>query len=613
MNNRTLVFASGAAAFALVLAGCAPSVDASTSTTDNSSTASPTGDAYKTAAEVLAENQQAHDEDGADAASDAQYEETDAVTIALGGSSATSSDSESVTIDGTTVTISGAGTFVLSGELEGQIVVNSEVDGQVKLVLDGVDISNSAGAALDIMAADEAVVILAAGASNALSDGAGVSADRASAALNSAADLTITGTGSLDVTGAANDGIASSDGLIIQSGTITVHAVDDGIRGKDYLIVRGGSIDVVAGGDGLKSDNEEDATRGYIALLGGDTTITSDDEGLDAFTDVVVTEVAGTAESSDTTLKITAGGGNAVGGEDASAKGISAGVIGVFEGGAIAIDAADDAINVDAYVHLAGATVELASGDDGVHADLQLVVSAGDLTITESVEGLESGEIVIAGGATDVTASDDGLNVSEPDSGTAAQALLISGGILLVDAGGDGLDVNSGSLTQTGGTVVVSGPTDNGNGALDADGGVTISGGTLVALGSSGMAMAPAASSAQATVQFALSQAAVAGTTLTLTDASGNAIASITVTKATQNVVYSAPEIVNGDSYTLLSGGSAGTSIVGPLAEGGSGGTTLVTAVAGQQSEGGMGGGPGGMGGAPGGDQGGAPGGGQRP
>ena len=96
MNNRTLVFASGAAAFALVLAGCAPSVDASTSTTDNSSTASPTGDAYKTAAEVLAENQQAHDEDGADAASDAQYEETDAVTIVLGGSSATSSDSESV-------------------------------------------------------------------------------------------------------------------------------------------------------------------------------------------------------------------------------------------------------------------------------------------------------------------------------------------------------------------------------------------------------------------------------------------------------------------------------------------------------------------------------------
>jgi len=213
------------------------------------------------------------------------------------------------------------------------------------------------------------------------------------------------------------------------------------------------------------------------------------------------------------------------------------------------------------------------------------------------VEGLEGGQITVSGGATSITSSDDGLNVSEPDEGTAELTMVISGGTLLVDADGDGLDVNQGTLTQTGGTVVVSGPTRNDNGALDVDGGATISGGVLLAAGSSGMAVAPAADSDQATVQFTLQGSASAGTVLTIVDASRNAVATFTTSKQTQSVVYSDASIVNGETYTLVSGGTAGEVLLGGLSDGGStGSTTVATGVAGEQTSSEMGG-PGGMGG----------------
>ncbi len=261
------------------------------------------------------------------------------------------------------------------------------------------------------------------------------------------------------------------------------------------------------------------------------------------------------------------------------------------------VDAADDAVNTNAYAHLGGAAVTLSSGDDGVHADLQLVVSAGTTTVARAYEGFEAAQITVSGGDTSVTSSDDGLNVSEPDAGGGAQTLVITGGTLLVDAQGDGLDVNSGTLTMSGGTVVVNGPTANDNGALDVDNGMTISGGVFLAAGSSGMAMAPSADSAQASVQFTTSGTIAAGTVLSVVDSSGTVLATFTTTKQTQSLVYSDAALVNGQTYTLTSGGTAGTALLGGLTSGGSsGGTTVGSAVAGEQTSSEMGPG-GGMGG----------------
>ena len=109
------------------------------------------------------------------------------------------------------------------------------------------------------------------------------------------------------------------------------------------------------------------------------------------------------------------------------------------------------------------------------------------------------------------------------DAANDANLLTINGGTIVVNADGDGLDSN-GNATITGGSIVVNGPTDNGNGALDVNGTFTISGGTLLAVGSSGMAVAPEASSTQGWVAATITSAQPAGTVVHIVSADGTEV-----------------------------------------------------------------------------------------
>ena len=134
--------------------------------------------------------------------------------------------------------------------------------------------------------------------------------------------------------------------------------------------------------------------------------------------------------------------------------------------------------------------------------------------------------------------------------------LNINGGYITVDATGDGLDAN-GSITMTNGTVIVSGPTNNGNGALDYDGKFEISGGLLMAAGSSGMAQATSEESTQYSIIMTYTQTQKAGTVVHLKDSKGNTVATFTPKKDYQSVVISSPKVIKGETYTLYSGGTA--------------------------------------------------------
>jgi hypothetical protein len=245
---------------------------------------------------------------------DPSYDESEVVDVALTGDSA-ESDSDAVEASDGTVTITAAGTYRLSGDLDGQVVVDAEDDGVVRIVLDDAEISSSTTSALAFLDAGSAVVVLADGSTNSLSDGSdyAVDGEEPNAALFSSADLTVSRTGALTVTGNANDGIGGQDGVVLDSGTITVEAVDDGIRGKDYLVLRDADVSVTAGGDGLKSDNAEDATAGYVHVAGGSLDVTAGGDGLSAETDVIV-------GGGDVTVQSGGGSGQTVA-DDASAKG----------------------------------------------------------------------------------------------------------------------------------------------------------------------------------------------------------------------------------------------------------------------------------------------------
>jgi len=549
---RNLLIALPLAATLGILAGCA----AVTTATSSSSSISVAADV--TAAEVLADNEAAF-------AGETEYDAASATSIDLGDT------------DGDTLTITEAGTYVLSGTLAGRVVVDAE-GADVTLVLDGVDITSSTTAALAATAVENLSVILAEGSTNTLADTASYADDaEVNAALYSAGDLQISGDGALTVTGNGNDGIASKDGLTISGGEITVDAVDDGIRGKDSLVVTGGALDVTAGGDGLSSDNEDDADRGYIAISDGTLAVTSGGDALSAQTDLVIT---------GGTLELAAGGGSTASLADGdSAKALKGLTYVVVEGGTVTADAADDAVHSNGAVHLAGGDLSLASGDDAVHADTALLIDGGTVDVTASYEGLESTVITVAGGDVSIVASDDGVNGSdgsgESMGSVAGVSVTISGGTLVVDAQGDGLDSN-GDLTITGGETTVNGPTDSGNGALDANGTFTVSGGVLAAAGSSGMAVSPSADSSQVSAS-ATFDTQPAGSVVTVVDSDGAEVGSFTSSKEFSSLVYSSADIQSGVEYSFAVDGAV-----------------VATATGGEALAGGMGGPGGGQGGGPG-------------
>ena len=242
-----------------------------------------------------------------------------------------------------------------------------------------------------------------------------------------------------------------------------------------------------------------------------------------------------------------------------------------IKSGTLTVTAAKKGMAANDLVEITGGDITIASGKHGIHCDEALTVSHGTVNITKSFEGLEAKTIEISGGDIAITASDDGLNATDSASGTEADGwgwgfggideaqegvyILISGGKLTVNASGDGLDSN-GDLTITGGEVYVSGPTSDGDGALDYAGTGTITGGTLIAAGSSGMAQS-LSSDAQGVMLLMLSGAQSAGSAVTVKDADGTVLASFTPEKSYTSVVISAPGMESGGTYTVECGGES--------------------------------------------------------
>ena len=354
--------------------------------------------------------------------SDTDTDVSDAVEITLNGNSVSCSSS-SVAINGSEITISSGGSYIINGTLDdGRIIVDAD-NAKVHLILNGVSIHSETNAAIYVKSADKTTITLADGTDNTLSDSSNYTYDdtdkeEPDAVLFSKDDLSINGNGSLNIEASFNNGITCKNDLKIISGTINVTAKNNAIKGKDSLSITGGTITASAEGKGLLSNNNEEEDKGYIHITGGTITLTC----------------------------------------------------------------TDDTIHSNNAIYIEGGDMTLSSSDDGIHADNTLVISDGTIDITKCYEGLEAAAISIDGGAISITASDDGINAADssssseggpgmrggPDMGENSGSncsLTINGGTVYVNAGGDGIDSNS-YIVMTGGALVVDGPTGNGNGGV---------------------------------------------------------------------------------------------------------------------------------------------------
>jgi hypothetical protein len=512
---------------------------------------------------------------------DAGSESTGITCITLNGDSV-SLDGTGAKVDSSIVTIMYARTYSISGTLnDGQIIVNTQDEEKVQLILNGVNITCSTSAPVYVVNAEKTVITLAEGTKNYITDGDSyiledASSDEPNAAVFSNDDLTINGTGSLTVNANYTNGIQSKDDLKITGGDIVVNAENDAIKGRNSVAVRNGTVTINAGGDGLQSNNNEDAEEGYVAIEGGTVVITAGADGIQAETSLLIsggnltiTTGGGSINSSTGSAWGSWGGGNNAT-TASSAKALKAGADLTITGGTININSSDDSIHSNGNMVISGGNIIVSSGDDGIHANTAIEINGGDITITKSYEGIESAVVTINNGNIHLVSSDDGINVVGGVDGSAingrpgqnefrssgANYLTIYGGYLYIEAEGDGLDIN-GPITMTAGKVIINGPTRDDNGALDYTGSFNVTGGYILAVGSSGMAQAPSMSSTQYAVMLNLTSAQQAKTMLHIQTENGEDILTFVPTKTYQSVVLCSPELKKGMTYVVYSGGSS--------------------------------------------------------
>lgn len=546
---------------------------------------------------------------------DYDYDEAEVVAITLNGDNISCKSSD-VNIDGSTITIQKAGTYLLSGTLTaGNIIVDSDDKENVRLIFNGVEISNSTTTPLYIKNAEKTIVTLVDGTENTLSDGENYILDdennnEPNGTIFSKDDLVINGLGSLTINANYNHGIQSKNLLKIISGNIDIISNGDSIIGKDGVIVKEAVINIESQEDGIKATKVEE-NKGYIYLYNPEITIKAKKDGIQAVTCLYVKDGKYNIETGETNENSQSNSDTST---DYSRKGMKAGVDITIENGEYTIDSEDDGIHSNNSITVNAGTVNIASKDDGVHADTELTINNGDIKVSESDEGLEAKYITINDGNIDITTSDDGINASSGssttlDSGNAPEVgnrpempanengevdtnagnrpempanensentlgnnsrmmpgggqggfnesdgseLVINGGIVHVNAGGDGIDSN-GTITINGGEIYVDGPTSGGDGALDYADTCEINGGILVATGSIGMATAPTSGSTQYSVNAAFSKTYNGETKVTVKDSSGNEVLTYTPAKNFQSFVFSTDKLKSGETYTIYAG-----------------------------------------------------------
>ena len=469
-----------------------------------------------------------------------------------------------ITLSGTDdVTVSDGGVYVLTGTLTaGRVLVNAP-DAYVTLVLQDADITCSDSSALYIYKAASVLVYLPDGTASTLTDGSsydysdGVSSaadEEPNACLYAKSDLIIAGGGTLTVTGNAG-----KDTLKIEDTAVSVTAANHGINGKDCLVLKQADVTVTSSGDALRATNDSDTALGCVLIGASALTLTAGEDGIQAETTLTLFDTTGTVTSG--------GGSGAALSGDVSAKGIKAGTDITVRSGSYTLDCADDAVHANGSVTVSGGTFTVTTGDDGVHADNAVTITDGTFSIPKCYEGIEGQTIDISGGTIDIVSSDDGLNAAGgadqsgfggrgPDSfgGGSDSSITISGGTLRIDASGDGIDSN-GALTVSGGEIYVSGPTSDGDSALDYDGSATVTGGTVIAAGYSGMAQNFGTDSTQGSILLTCRSASTE--TIRVTDASGSVLAEFAPAKAYSCVIVSTPALKQGGTYTVTMGGES--------------------------------------------------------
>lgn len=481
------------------------------------------------------------------------FDESQATQVTLAAQTATVTG-QGASFSDQTLTITQAGTYVLTGSGKNiKLVVEAADTDQVHLVFQNLTLEGE-GSLLRINKAQEVVISLAEGSQNALTESQASDDEKVKATIHSQVPLTLNGTGSLTLTALTKNALEVEDDLKVLGGTYTVKAANHGFKAEGALDIEAATLTIEAGKDGLHAEHDETTERANISLNPTQLSIAATEDGVDAGNELTIKGGTITVSQSE--------------------EGLEARVIRQL-GGDVFIKSSDDGVNASA-------------GSSNKTSDTSATSKTTDASATSnSADTSPSASQATADPA--ATSQADQANKDEnatPPSPPAGQAppqgghppqngqgpggmppggqeesdpsleIILAGGSLTVDAEGDGIDSN-GTVTISSGSLVVNGSVHDGNGPLDASGDITITGGTVWALGTSDMLQGFAQGSTQASITANI--AGTAGQTLIILDANGKEVARQTASKDFQAVIMSSADLVDGQTYTIQVDGTTQT------------------------------------------------------
>ncbi len=363
---------------------------------------------------------------------------------------------------------------------------------------------------------------------------------------------------SFDSTAGSYKALKADNYIYINNGYIYASSPEDTVRSDDYIEINGGTMVIESGRDGV-------AAVGGLYITGGSLDITTG------------SGYSGTISSTDTN----------------SYKALKGTGYIAISGGTFNLNSMDDAVHSNGTCAIEGGTFTIYTGDDAFHSDTTMTVTGGEIDILSSYEGVEGLNVNISGGRIHIESSDDGINAAGgadgsgtgtptrpgwggmgSSSSSSQYSLTISGtAFVWMNAKGDGADSN-GSLTVSGGTLIVQQSQTNENSGIDADGTIKISGGVVVVVdGGNSMNSLSTSNFTQNGVKASISGSA--NSLIALTDSSGNLLLAFKPTVSYSRLIISTPELTTGASYKIYTGGSCTGTATENLYESGtySGGT----------------------------------------
>lgn len=504
------------------------------------------------------------------------YDESQASQIALANQTATVTG-QGASFSDQTLTITQAGTYVLSGSGKNiKLVVEAADTDQVHLVFQNLTLEGE-GTLLRINKAQEVVISLAEGSQNALTESQASDVEEVKATIHSQVPLTLNGTGNLTLTALTKNALEVEDDLKVLGGAYTVKAANHGFKAEGALDIEAATLTIEAGKDGLHAEHDETTERANISLNPTQLSIAGTEDGVDAGNELTIKGGTITVSQSE--------------------EGLEARVIRQL-GGDVTIKSSDDGVNASAGSSSKPSDTSATSKPSDTSATSKPSAantssnsvdasSSASQTTTDSATASTSASQATADSAAGSQADQANKDKNAtPPSPPASQAppqggqppqngqgaggmlpggqeesdpslqIILEGGTLTIDAEGDGIDSN-GTVTISGGSLVVNGSVQGGNGPLDATGDITITGGTVWALGTSDMLQGFAQGSTQASITANI--AGTAGQTLIILDANGKEVARQTASKDFQAVIMSSGDLVDGQTYTIQVEGTTHT------------------------------------------------------